>query len=162
MRKSFVVFILFFVLSIMLVACGGETNTNSMSNASNEENDVNTNDNTGKEEKEDAEESEGESMASLPDGIPSDFPFPDGVTLSFEESVISGADMTIVSFSYTGEAKALYNDLKEYITNNGYTISIENPDNLTFSTLNDKTASIEVNITEASVNIVTITFLTPK
>ena len=101
--------------------------------------------------------------SALPAGVPADFPFPDGADLQVATTPLTGRESTAVSFSYSGDTDELYTRFRDYVTGNGYEISMENEADRTFVSMKSPLETCKVSISEGgSVTIATVTFTTPS
>lgn len=100
------------------------------------------------------------SGSELPAGVPSDAPFPSDVKLKVTTASMSGAEQVVISFTFRGDADALYGDFKEYLLDNGYSIAME--DNQRLTARGEGVQSCIVDVQEmGSVNLATVTFVVP-
>ncbi|RPF51086.1 hypothetical protein [Aquisalibacillus elongatus] len=122
-------------LGLFLVACGGENedqeqdnnSENGKENTSQESDDQNTDEEEQSQNEEETDEDEsGDSLSDLPDAIPSDFPFPENATqVMVTESEMSGSTLYTVNFMFDGDPSELFNSIKDYVTQNDYSIEFE-------------------------------------
>lgn len=100
------------------------------------------------------------SDSELPAGVPADAPFPEDVKLKVTTASISGAEQIVISFTFRGDAEALYGQFKEYLLDNGYSIAME--DNQRLTARGEGVQSCSVDIKEmGSINLATVTFVVP-
>jgi len=65
------------------------------------------------------------SNATLPSVVPADFPFPEGASLNVTTQQLASGKQTVVSFSFTQDAGALYGRIRRYAVEKGYDIPVE-------------------------------------
>ncbi|MRH41374.1 hypothetical protein GH741_01645 [Aquibacillus halophilus] len=162
MKNSVLSILLYFSIIILLMACGNEDEKTNSDAGSDDSAEIAADESEQADENEDDEqtevESESEDDSALPADIPSDFPFPEGASLDVTESEVSGAKAYTVAFQFDVDPESFYEQLKEYATNNGYSIAIENDEKTRFSA-NSSTGGLVVDFTiMESVSIATITF----
>ncbi|WP_164667265.1 hypothetical protein [Virgibacillus doumboii] len=156
MKKIIFILLLCCLLGLSLTACG---NDNSDAEADSK-NDNATETESGDEQK--SKESQSEEDIALPAETPADFPFPEGDYLEVQTMEMAGGMSYIVGFTFSGDIDTVYEDFKEYATNNGYTASFEDKENYQLTSTKG-TESIAVKMSDAgSVTTATVTFIIPS
>ncbi|WP_226036617.1 hypothetical protein [Aquibacillus saliphilus] len=158
MRKFSLIFLLYFALGTLLMACGSDEEQTNEDSDGKIDVDVSTNNEAEDEQEEDVNEDE----STLPDEVPSDFPFPDGANLEVVTNEMAGHINYAISFSVSDEIEAHYKKYIEYATSNGYDITTEDKENYSFKSMKESTEGLGVGISDmGSVNIATVTFTVP-
>ena len=102
----------------------------------------------------------GGEASELPDAIPAGAPFPSQADLNIDTMQMSGAERVLVSFTFSGDAQSVYQDFKDYLVNNGYSIELERDRRL--SARGEGITSCVVDIQDmGSINVGTVTFTLP-
>ncbi|MFD1038781.1 hypothetical protein ACFQ3N_10315 [Virgibacillus byunsanensis] len=156
MRKFILIFLLYF--AFLLVACG--SNEEETNGDSEEESNVDVSANDEIEEEDNVSQNEDDS--TLPDDIPSDFPFPNGADLEIVTNEMAGHINYVISFSLSEDLDTHYKNFMEYSTSNGFSIITEDKENYNFKSMKDSTEGLSVGISDmGSVKIATVTFTIP-
>jgi len=100
--------------------------------------------------------------SGLPDAVPSDLPFPAGASLDVTTSPMSGGKQYVVSFSFSGDADAVYENFKKYAASHGYEIGMET-DHRFASTQGPSRKGLTVTVRDMGpVSIGTVSVLVPS
>ncbi len=98
----------------------------------------------------------------LPGAVPSDLPFPDGASLKIKTMSAAAGKQYLVSFSFSGDADAVYKDFKEFAVSHGYEIGVETDYRFdSFHGSSGKGLTVDIQAM-GSVNIGTVSVLAPK
>jgi len=101
--------------------------------------------------------------ASLPAVVPDDFPFPAGADLDTRTQQLASGKQTVVSFSFSQDAQALYDKIHQYALDHGYKIPVESKAALRFTARKPDGANFVVSIQDmGAVKIATVSFLASK